>query len=270
MVALRGARGGWELAHGWRTQVPGLNAPELQALLMAQPRVLGHPSLAAAAESAITKLIASLTGAMRQQAEVIRERLHVDPRGRWESGEDVSVLPILQEAVARQRSIAFDYERADGQAGRRTADPLGIVAKGVTWYLVAGTSAGMRTFRVSRMANTVLQESGFERPARFDLAKYWLRATAELEERRGIFSVLLAAAPEEAQRIRIHRPTASVERSKSTTEVPAGWKLLRVAFEEERQARFVVLGLGAKVRVLDPPEFGRSIAAEIRAVANFQ
>src|SRR5579862_1388339 len=46
VVAMRGAQGGWELDKGWRTQVPGLDEAELRALLMAQPRVVGHPRLA--------------------------------------------------------------------------------------------------------------------------------------------------------------------------------------------------------------------------------
>src|SRR6201999_2882364 len=52
VVALRGALGGWELAQGWRTKVPGLDEAELRALLMTQPSALGDPKLAAAAERA--------------------------------------------------------------------------------------------------------------------------------------------------------------------------------------------------------------------------
>ena len=43
IVALRGAQGGWELARGWRTRVPGLDEAELRALLMSQPSALGIP-----------------------------------------------------------------------------------------------------------------------------------------------------------------------------------------------------------------------------------
>ena len=41
VLALRGAQGGWELAKGWRTKVPGLDDAELSALLMSQPSALG-------------------------------------------------------------------------------------------------------------------------------------------------------------------------------------------------------------------------------------
>src|ERR1700684_2454572 len=65
--AVRGSQGGWELEKGWRTQVPGLDEAELRALLMAQPRAIGHPRLMAAAESALNKLMAALPGPMRAQ-----------------------------------------------------------------------------------------------------------------------------------------------------------------------------------------------------------
>lgn len=151
VVALRGSQGGWELAAGWRTQVPGLDAGELRALVMTQPRALGHPRLRAAAESALNKLMAALPGSMREEAAVMRERIHVDPAGWWEVGEDVSCLPLVQDAVMRERKLTFDYIRADGEVGPRTVDPMGLVAKGSTWYFVARTPKGMRTFRLSRM-----------------------------------------------------------------------------------------------------------------------
>jgi predicted DNA-binding transcriptional regulator YafY len=137
ITALRGARGGWELEKEWRTQVPGLDESELNALLMAQPRALGDRRLAAAAERAFGKLMAALTVQMRQKAAAIRERLYIDGTGWRPSNEDFSMLAEVQDAVARDCKLAFDYTRADGQRAARTVDPLGMVAKGSTWYLVA-------------------------------------------------------------------------------------------------------------------------------------
>src|SRR5215472_14468356 len=79
--AIRGAQGGWQLEKGWRTQVPGLDEAELRALLMAQPRALGNPRLAAAAQSAMTKLMASLPNSLREKAASIQQRLFVDTTG---------------------------------------------------------------------------------------------------------------------------------------------------------------------------------------------
>src|SRR5690349_4227338 len=129
VFAMRGAQGGWQLDEGWRTQVPGLDETELRALLMAQPRVLGDVRLAAAAESALGKLMAALPEAMRERAASIRQRLHVDTTGWRGTGENLAMLPVVQEAVARDRKLAIKYWKAE-ELVERTVDPLGLVAKG--------------------------------------------------------------------------------------------------------------------------------------------
>jgi predicted DNA-binding transcriptional regulator YafY len=182
--ALRGAQGGWQLEPGWRTQVPGLDTAELNALLMAQPRALGHPRLAAAAERAFEKLMASFSAPMRQRAAAIRERLYVDATGWHPSTEDLSLLAEVQDAVARDCKVSFDYTRADGQSGPRTVDPLGLVAKGASWYLVARAPNGLRSYRVSRMKSFTPLAIPCERPPHFDLAAYWKESTAQLERQR--------------------------------------------------------------------------------------
>jgi predicted DNA-binding transcriptional regulator YafY len=268
VLALRGSQGGWELEKGWRTQVPGLDESELRALLMAQPRVVGHPRLVAAAESALNKLMAALPGPMRERAAAMRERLHVDPTAWWETGEDLSMLSIVQDAVSRERQIAFDYVRGDGQRSARTVDPLGLVAKGTSWYLVGRGASGLRTFRVSRMTAATVLARGFERPAKFDLAEYWSRTTAELEGRRKRFSVVLALAPAAAQMLATRCPTSPVANPEGAgVPLPEGWITVRAEFDDEQFARFVVLGLGTRVRAIEPDEFRRAIVDEAKAVA---
>ncbi|HEV2133676.1 MAG TPA: WYL domain-containing protein [Terracidiphilus sp.] len=263
VVALRGAQGGWELEKGWRTQVPGLDESELRALLMAAPRALGHPRLTAAAESALNKLMASLPGPARIQATAMRERLHVDPTGWRDTGEDLSMLATVQEAVARDRRLAFDYTRADGQKAPRTVDPLGLVAKGMSWYLVGRADHGMRTYKVSRMQSATLLAVGFKRPARFNLLAHWKHSTTELERQRNSFSAVLALRPETERRLRTWSSTEPASEFTATD----GWAAFKVDFDSELQAKFVILGLGAGVRVLAPESLRGLVAKEIQAMA---
>jgi predicted DNA-binding transcriptional regulator YafY len=263
--AVRGSQGGWELEKGWRTQVPGLDEGELRALLMAQPRALGHSRLAAAAESALNKLMAALPVPMQAQAAAMRERLHVDPTGWRGTGEDLSMLAVVQEAVAGDRKLAFDYTRADGQTGPRTVEPLGVVAKGLTWYLVARGVTGIRTYRVSRMAAVTMLAGRFERPAGFDLAAYWKESTAKLGEQRGQYEVMLCATTGAARRL---REWGIARRADGEADaMPEGWVELTASFDNEDEARFFVLGLGTRVRVLSPVAFSRRIVEEAAAVA---
>src|SRR5689334_16028822 len=183
VYALRGAGGGWQLDEDWRTRVPGLDEAELRALLMAQPRMLGDARLARAAERALDKLMASLPPAMREQATSMRQRLYVDTTGWGGAAESLALLPSVQDAVARDPQLVIRYRPVGREQVERAVDPLGLVAKGTTWYLVAGTPDGLRTFRVSRIEDARLLDERSARPADFDLAAYWESSTEEL--RRG-------------------------------------------------------------------------------------
>jgi predicted DNA-binding transcriptional regulator YafY len=266
VMALRGAQGGWQLEKGWRTQVPGLDVSELRALLMAQPRALREPRLAAAAERAMGKLLASLPGNMREQAAAMRERLHVDANDWRPVSEDLSMLPAVQDAVARDCRLSFDYTRADGESGLRIVDPLGLVVKGVAWYLVARTPRGMRTYRVSRMRTVMLLAVSFQRPARFDLAKHWQRSVTELQGQRRSYEATLLLSPRAAESL-IRWCVATPAGAPIPEDAPAGWLAMHVDFESEEQALFVVLGLGVRARVLEPAALFDRVMGEAMVVA---
>ena len=135
---------------------------------------------------------------MQTQAASIRARLHIDPVGWHPTSGDLGLLPIVQDAIARDCKLTFLYSRADGESGVRTVDPFGIVAKQGIWYLVARAPAGMRTYRISRMQDAVVLAVTFERPANFDLAAHWKTATAQLQQKREQFRATVALAPDAA------------------------------------------------------------------------
>jgi predicted DNA-binding transcriptional regulator YafY len=264
VFALRGAQGGWQLEENWRTQVPGLDEHELRALLMAQPRALGDARLAHAAERALGKLMAALPATMREQAVSIRQRVHVDGTGWRGTSENLSMLPVVQDAVSRDRRLAITYWRRGGECVERTIDPLGLVAKGSAWYLVARTSEGFRTYRVSRIEKATLLELPSERPADFDLAAYWTESSTRFSQERPMFNARLRIEPRVAQWLKVWR----VGWSEETIDPPPadGWVTLRMTFDTEEEACFVVLGIGPRVDVLEPESLRARVAAQAAAV----
>ena len=268
ILALRGAQGGWELQKGWRTKVPGLDEAELRALLMSQPSALGHPGLAAASERAFGKLMAAMPHNMQAQAASIRARLHIDPVGWHPSSDDLSLLPVVQDAIARDCKLTFLYSRADGETGVRTVDPFGIVAKQAVWYLVARAPAGMRTYRIGRMQNAVVLTATFERPANFDLAAHWKSATAQLQQKREQFRATLALAPDAAAAVSRWCRVSPAPEARCTSTIPAKWTILHISFESSEEARFVVLGFGSRAHVLAPATLRDRVAEEMQAAAS--
>jgi predicted DNA-binding transcriptional regulator YafY len=260
VYAMRGAQGGWRLDEGWRTQVPGLDETELRALLMSQPRVIGDARLAAAVESAMGKLVASLPEAMRERAASIRQRLHVDTTGWRGTGENLAMLPVVQDAVARDRKLSIRYHKADRELVERTVNPLGLVAKGTTWYLFAGTTRGMRTFRVSRIIEAKLLDEACERPSGFDLAAAWKASTTEFSEGRSTYDATLRVEVGAAEWIKMWQMATVLGEAD-------GWVTMRVKFHHENEAAFVALGLGRRVQVVAPAKLRDRVRAEVLAMA---
>jgi predicted DNA-binding transcriptional regulator YafY len=261
LTAYRGAQGGWELQKGWRTRVPGLDDAELWGLLMAQPGA-GGGRMTAAARRAFDKLMASMPAAQKAQAEGIRARLHVDPTG-WQPGtEDLSALPVAQDAVARDAKLTFRYTRADGQASARTVDPLGLVAKQAAWYLVARSAEGLRTYRISRMREAVALTVRFERPRDFDLAAYWRASTERLRASKQRYVAMMAmgeaGATEMAPWVTMRRDAEAEGRG-----LLVGWATYAVEFDSEYAAKFVALGMGTRARVLGPEGLRRAVEIEV-------
>jgi predicted DNA-binding transcriptional regulator YafY len=265
VFALRGARGGWQLDDAWRTQVPGLDEAELRAFLMAQPRVIGDTRLAAAAERALNKLIAAMPVSLRAQAASMRQRLHVDSTGWWGAPHDLEALPTVQDAVSRDRKLTIVYRRVNSERAERTVDPLGLVAKGTTWYLVANTPAGFRTYRVSRIEQATLLDTPSVRPPDFDLAAYWKSSTAEFLENRSRYQTTLRLRSEAADKLKKWHMCSPAQAD--DTPDADGWISVRVGFEDEDQALFIVLGFGSRARVIDPPRLRDRVATELAAAA---
>ena len=169
VMAERGAGGGWSLGEGYQTKLTGLSTAEIQSLFLARPpRLMADLGLKQESDAALIKLQASLPAGSRQHADFARQRILVDTRGWRDPAESVACLPVLLDALWRDRQVHFVYSRVLGEPGDRTAHPLGLVAKGSTWYLVARVDPlqdDARTYRVSR-----IRESGdsgtTRRPAR--------------------------------------------------------------------------------------------------------
>lgn len=267
IFALRGAQGGWQLDEDWRTQVPGLDEAELHALLMAQPRVLGDARLAATAERALGKLMAAMPASLRERAASIRQRLFVDTTGWRSTNENLAMLPIVQDAVSRDRKLAIHYPQTrhpPSEQTERIIDPLGLVAKGSVWYLVAQSPAGLRTFRVSRIEQAKVLDAPSERPAEFDLEAYWKSSTDKFRESWKRYETVLRLDPHAAKQMKIWRMASPVEGDNGSD--AEGWSILRVQFDDEEEARFVVMGFSLRVEVIEPVALRERVLEEAAAM----
>jgi predicted DNA-binding transcriptional regulator YafY len=180
----QGRNGGWRLIGGAKTDLSGLTADEARALfLVAGPLTGATPEV----KAALRKLVRALPEPFRKDAEAASNAVVVDPAA-WGEHKDTTPPPkyldLLQRAVVDGEQVELGYVARDRAASTRTVHPLGLAAKGAVWYLVAGTDAGMRTFRVDRVTAAELTGEPVERPEGFDLEAAWKLIAEEVDQKR--------------------------------------------------------------------------------------
>ena len=195
VYSMQGRGGGWRLLGGARTDLSGLSASEARALfLVAGPASTATPAV----KAALRKLVRALPEPFRDQAEAAATSVVVDPR-RWGSNEfeprPPRFLDELQDAVIRGLQMRLGYVDRNGSETERVVHPLGIVAKGPTWYLVSDTEAGRRTFRIDRVSSVELTGDHVQRPEGFDLAASWREIADEVDRKRTPLEAQAVCAP---------------------------------------------------------------------------
>lgn len=254
VTAERGTGGGWSLAAPYQTKLNGLTPAELQSLFVSRPpRLLADLGLGAAATGAWLKLQAALPGAMRDQAEFVRQRILFDPRGWREESEHGLSLPVLLDALWRARQLRFHYARVLGEAGERVVHPLGLVARNNTWYLVALSEGEARTYRVSRMRDATVLEEPVLRLEPFDLAAHWEQSAKDFREQLPRYHATFLVHPSVMHWVRYRGWRLEEERAE-------GQRVrIRMRFDAMAEAVQFALSFGANLEVEDPPELRAAV-----------
>jgi predicted DNA-binding transcriptional regulator YafY len=268
VVAERGTGGGWSLLGEYRTNLTGLNEAEIQSLFVTKPsRLLADLNLEKAAEGALLKLLAALPSMYRRGAEYARQRIHVDVTGWSRSEEAVPLLHVLQDAIWHERKVRMIYQRGECEAVERLVDPLGLVAKGSVWYLVAGVEGEVRSYRVSRIEGAELVDTPCARPADFDLAAFWEQSAARFSAHLPRYQTTVRVRPEIISRMRYAGRFARVEEMGHTDD--EGWVHISLRFDIEEMACEYALSFGTQLEVLEPLELRDKVAEAAKGIVAF-
>lgn len=249
-----GRGGGWSLLGGARTDLSGLTAAEARTLfLVAGPSASATPQV----KAALRKLVRALPEPFRAEAEAAASAVVLDPRT-WDrpSVTPPPYLDVLQQAVVDGVQVRLRYAGRDRPESERIAHPLGLVSKASVWYLVAGTDAGLRTFRLSRVRSVALTDDPVERPEGFDLEETWNQIVDTLGERRAGFRATARVVPDAVGWMRSSfgvRVTVGERVDDGRVEVQLrSWSASALADE--------LAGFGAMVEVIDPPVAREALA----------
>lgn len=192
IYSIQGRSGGWRLLGGGRTDLSGLTESEARALFLVAGPAASAGTATPALKAALRKLVRALPESFRTPAEAAAASMIVDSQP-WGTGSAVEQPPpfldVLQNAVISGVQAQLSYVDRSGAESERIVDPLGLVAKGPRWYLVAHTTKGRRTFRLDRIAAVALTDVPVHRVEGFDLTQSWRDLTDEAERHRTIVEV---------------------------------------------------------------------------------
>ena len=268
VYADRGRNGGFALLDGYRTKLTGFTPAEAEALLLAGAgNAAGDLGIEAAAAAAQLKLLASLPADSGASAQRVAERFHLDPVNWYRRTEAPPLLPTLGAAVWRDRRITITYESWKDTVAREL-DPLGLVLKAGTWYLVAAADAKPRMYRVSNIKSLSVTDTPARRPARFDLARYWATAAKEFETRLMKDRATIKLSPVGRRLLWDVSPAAAeaVEAAHRPCK-PEGWIRSEIPIENIDWATRQLLFLGTEVELLEPRALRAALAAAAKKIA---
>ena len=260
VYAERGPGGGCALLDSYRTTLTGLTEDEMRALFMLSiPAALAELGVDHELKAALLKLSAALPTTRRHVEERVRQRIHLDSEGWFESREAVPHLHTIQQALWQDRRLRIVYQlRFEAQAEWVVA-PYGLVAKANIWYLVCERKGSIRVYRVSRVLDARIVDEICERPADFDLSAFWHDWCAVIEENRPTYPVTVRVSPELVQWIPYYwgqtiseALTRSADRVSVSQPDGEGWVTLTLPFESLEDARDRILGWGRAIEVLAP------------------
>jgi predicted DNA-binding transcriptional regulator YafY len=264
-----GRHGGVRLVDGWRTRLDGLTSREAVAIFaMGVPRALAELGLGTAMSAAHAKVSATLPPQLREQAQHMAQRFHLDAPGWFRPEDDAEHLAAVAQAVWEQRQVQVTYRRGDDTV-ERVLEPLGLVLKAGVWYLVAGVGENVRTYRVSRIEATEVLDEKFGRPVGFDLVSWWERSSTQFEGTLRRVPIRVRLSPRGARRlpsvIDAGPATAALEKAEPG---PDGWVEVEFDLEDPVIAAGMLLGLGIEVEILAPPAARAAFADATQRMAD--
>ncbi|MGW0769403.1 helix-turn-helix transcriptional regulator [Streptomyces sp. NPDC002676] len=266
-----GHDGGYRLLDGYRTRLTGLTRDEAEALFLSGlPGPAADLGLGTVLATAQLKLTAALPAELRDRADVIRQRFHLDTSAWYAASDPAPHLAAVTDAVWRQHRIRVRYRRWQApQEVTRTLQPYGLVLKSGHWYVVAGRPDAVRTYRVSQILRIQVLQDRFDRPEDFDLAAHWRSWLDEFDAGRFQGEAVVRLSPQILERLPdlVEQAVAQAAQNSAGPLGPDGRVQVVIPIESVEHAAGTLLRLGAEAEVLAPTELRALMAQTIASLA---
>jgi predicted DNA-binding transcriptional regulator YafY len=271
VVAERGKTGGWRFMDHFHNQLSGMTLSDMKSLfILPSEKILADLGIETEGIDLHQKLLASMPGHTRNEARSYLEKIHIDTDTWKPAKEKLEAFQTVQQALWEDRKLNMVYEKADGTRTQRLVSPLGLVAKGGTWYLVAMSDEGdYRSFRISRIRQANMEPYTFVRPKNFSLAAYWKQSKAEFVRTLPAYEVQVLAHSSIISRMTFTDKFVQQVHTEKTTDqntTEHEWTPVTLCFPNEQEAVSYILGFGDSIKLLHPEHLIETIVQQAKAV----
>jgi predicted DNA-binding transcriptional regulator YafY len=270
VYADRGRTGGYRLVDGYRTRLTGMTEEEAQSLSLAGlPVAAAELGLGTVLAAAQLKLYAALPSELRDRAGRVAERFYLDVPG-WHRGiESLPTLSAVADAVWSSRRIRIRYERWGQRVVERDVEPLGLILKAGNWYLAGRCEGTDRTYRISRVLELTDLGEVFERPAGFDLARYWQEWSEQFERRMFPRVAVVRLSPRAQALVPFYAGSVGARALRECRNEPDadGWLTVELPVEPGEPAIGELLRFGPHLEVLEPADLRAELAEAIEEMS---
>jgi|tagenome__1003787_1003787.scaffolds.fasta_scaffold20610697_2 predicted DNA-binding transcriptional regulator YafY len=252
--AAQGVGGGYQLGRG--RGLPPLLLDDSEAVAVAVSlRMAAGGTVSGASEAALrtlAKLDQVMPPRLRSEVRAIHQATQTLDSG--QATVDGDALLRVARAVRDTVRIRFDYESRDKTPTSRTVEPVGLVATGRRWYLMAYDidREDWRSFRLDRMSSVEPTTWRFRAREHEDPASYVQRAVTSAAYRFQARIVVHAPLREVADRTSV--------RSVILTAIDDGTTLLEAGAETLYGLAFHLSFLGWEFEVQEPAELRTALA----------
>lgn len=180
IVADKGINGGIKLLGEYKTSLTGINKNELLSLFIPTgDKILEDLGVENLKYSTMLKILGNSATNEVKEFENIQNYIYIDMYTWNESNTMVNtdILSVLQNAIWNSKSLRILYRKID-ETKEVELNPLGLVCKRGTWYLVGVNNEIIKTYKIASIESALLMHDTFIRPYDFNLKSYWKNSTS--------------------------------------------------------------------------------------------
>jgi predicted DNA-binding transcriptional regulator YafY len=201
--AERGRHGAYVLAAGFKLPPMMFTNEEALALTVGliSARHLNLADTDRAIESAFAKLERVMPLDLKGRVRALTETITLDPNPPSSTPPSEVVLSTMSSAAQLRQRVHIRYRPNQREETERDFDPYGLTFYQHRWYVVGfcHLRQDLRSFRLDRVTQINLLDTGFDRPDGFDPLAYLMQAIA-IMPRKYSFELLLKTDIDTAHR----------------------------------------------------------------------